>query len=91
MPKYAAVILLAFTIEAYAGEVRCFDMDQVRSYACYVMCRRIGADTGRFQKKSFSCICGYKEVYQDYDSIKEIKVIPPLKENISSSPFEEAF
>jgi hypothetical protein len=52
----------------------------VKNSVCWAMCRSEGFDTGFFEIKTDSCICGQRKRFKDITD-KALKVVPKKSED----------
>ena len=60
--------------------IACLTENDVKNRVCWAMCRGEGFDTGFFEIKTDSCICGQRKKFKDITD-KALKVIPKKNEN----------
>lgn len=58
--------------------VACLSLSDVKNSLCWGLCRQEGFDTGTFELKTDSCVCGVKRKFRDITD-KQIRVIPKHK------------
>ncbi len=49
-----------------AAETKCYTSSDVKMNVCWALCRQDGFDTGSYEQKSDSCICGQRKEYKEY-------------------------
>lgn len=56
----------------------CLSVQDVKTNVCWALCRQDSYDTGSYDKKHDSCICGLRKNYKEYTD-KQLKVFPKQK------------
>jgi len=58
---------------------KCYTTQDVKTNVCWALCRQDGYDTGAYEQKTDSCICGQRKEYKEYTQTV-LKIIGPIKE-----------
>jgi hypothetical protein len=54
----------------------CVQSNEIKKHVCWALCRKDTADTGYYDQKSKSCVCGFKKKYEEATN-QTLKVTPP--------------
>lgn len=58
-----------------SSSAECLSKDDIKTNVCWALCRADGFDTGFFETKSDSCVCGQRKKYKEITD-KVIRVLP---------------
>lgn len=58
-----------------AADIKCYTVADVKTNVCWALCRHDGYDTGSYEVKSDSCVCGEKREYKEFTKAA-IKILP---------------
>ncbi len=78
------MVLLAFLLVKYAS-AGCLKTTEAKSTICWAICRTEGFDTGYFEARNDSCICGQRRRFKEITE-KSLRIVP---KNKPYDPYDE--
>ena len=80
------MVVLLLILMSVPSHATCYTKEDVQTNICWAVCRIDGFDTGSFEVKTKSCICGQRRKFSEVTD-KTIKVVPKKKSDADDEDY----